>query len=70
MVSRSRAVGAIIFRIAYGYHLAEGPQKDPFLEMAETASENFASSTKPAAFLVDIVPARESAFFLPHRFSQ
>ncbi|KAJ6598670.1 cytochrome P450 [Mycena sp. CBHHK59/15] len=52
-----RAVGAIIFRIAYGYHLCEGPRKDPFLDMAETASKNFSNSTKPAAFLVDVIPA-------------
>ncbi|KAJ7477304.1 cytochrome P450 [Mycena galericulata] len=52
-----RTVGAIIFRIAYGYHVCVGPRKDLFLDLSETASRNFADTTKPAAFMVDIVPA-------------
>ncbi|KAF7345741.1 Cytochrome p450 [Mycena venus] len=51
-----RATGAITLRIAYGYHLRDGPEHDPFLEMFETAGNNFFNSTTPAAFLVDIIP--------------
>ncbi|KAJ7200297.1 cytochrome P450 [Mycena pura] len=52
-----RTMGAITLRISHGYHILDQPRQDPFLEMVETAGKNFASSTKPAAFLVDIVPA-------------
>ncbi|KAJ7123429.1 cytochrome P450 [Mycena epipterygia] len=52
-----RTTGAISLRIAYGYHTLDGPEKDPQLSMFETAANNFSNSTKPAAFLVDIIPA-------------
>ncbi|KAJ6586031.1 cytochrome P450 [Mycena capillaripes] len=52
-----RATGAISIRIAYGYKLRDGPARDPFLEMFETAGRNFVNSSTPAAFLVDIIPA-------------
>ncbi|KAF7378499.1 Cytochrome p450 [Mycena sanguinolenta] len=51
-----RSLGAITLRIAYGYHLREGPDKDPFLQEFETAGHNFVKSTTPGAFLVDIIP--------------
>ncbi|KAJ7616525.1 cytochrome P450 [Roridomyces roridus] len=47
---------AITLKIAYGYHVPDAPQQDPFLEMFETAGRNFAQSMKPAAFIVDLVP--------------
>ncbi|KAJ7607078.1 cytochrome P450 [Mycena polygramma] len=46
----------IMLRIAYGYQLHPGPEPDPFLKMLETAGDNFARSSAPAAFLVDIIP--------------
>ncbi|KAJ7133337.1 cytochrome P450 [Mycena epipterygia] len=52
-----RTTGAITLRIAYGYHTLDGPEKDPQMSMFETAANNFSASTKPAAFLVDIIPA-------------
>ncbi|KAJ6552768.1 cytochrome P450 [Mycena capillaripes] len=51
----ARAMGAITLRIAYGYHAVDGP--DPYIKMFETTGHNFAAATRPAAFLVDIVPA-------------
>ncbi|KAJ7812775.1 cytochrome P450, partial [Mycena olivaceomarginata] len=45
-----------IRRIAYGYHLREGPEQDPFLEMFATAGSNFSHSTAPGAFPVDVLP--------------
>ncbi|KAJ7722449.1 cytochrome P450 [Mycena maculata] len=60
-----RTTGGITLRIAYGYHVVDGPQQDPFLELFETAGYNFASATKPAAFLVDIIPALR---YLPEGF--
>ncbi|KAJ7184629.1 cytochrome P450 [Mycena filopes] len=53
----SRLTGGITLRIAYGYHLQDGPGTDPYLKMFETAAENFMHATTPAAFLVDIIPA-------------
>ncbi|KAJ6612835.1 cytochrome P450 [Mycena sp. CBHHK59/15] len=52
-----RSTGAIVLRIAYGYHILDGPGKDPYIDLFDTAAENFTNSTKPAAFLVDIIPA-------------
>ncbi|KAF7327113.1 Cytochrome P450 [Mycena kentingensis (nom. inval.)] len=50
-----RAMGAITLRIAYGYHVAvDGP--DPIHAMFEQAGENFAASTRPMAYFVDIFP--------------
>ncbi|KAJ7930131.1 cytochrome P450 [Mycena leptocephala] len=51
-----RTTAAIILRIAYGYHLQDGPEPDPYLRMFETIGKNFSKSTTPAAFLVDLIP--------------
>ncbi|KAJ6491945.1 cytochrome P450 [Mycena sanguinolenta] len=51
-----RMTGGISLRIAYGYHLQEGPERDPLLQMFETTGHNFSQSTAPGAFLVDIIP--------------
>jgi hypothetical protein len=53
-----RTTGAISLRI--GYHIRDGPEQDPYIEMFEIAVNNFAKSTTPAAFFVDIIPARKS----------
>jgi hypothetical protein len=50
------ATGAITIRIAYGYHLRDGPDRDPLLKMFETGGNNFFISSTPAAFLADIIP--------------
>ncbi|KAJ7923834.1 cytochrome P450 [Mycena leptocephala] len=52
-----RTTGAITLRIAYGYHLRDGPGPDPFLQMFQTTANNFMVSTTPGAFLVDLIPA-------------
>ncbi|KAJ7870927.1 cytochrome P450 [Mycena olivaceomarginata] len=46
--------GLLALRIAYGYHLRDGPDRDPLLEMFETGG--FFISNTPAAFLADIIP--------------
>jgi hypothetical protein len=51
-----RTTGAIVFRIAYGYRLAEG--KDPFLETFDLRANIFTRSTQPAAFLINFLPVR------------
>ncbi|KAJ6477966.1 cytochrome P450, partial [Mycena vulgaris] len=51
----ARTTGAITLQIAYGYHILE--TDDPYIKMFETAQDNFAISTAPAAFMVDIIPA-------------
>ncbi|KAJ7923835.1 cytochrome P450 [Mycena leptocephala] len=51
-----RTTAAVTLRIAYGYHLGDGPESDPFLKMFETTGNNFMMSTTPGAFLVDIIP--------------
>ncbi|KAF7334628.1 Cytochrome P450 [Mycena venus] len=51
-----RTTAGITLRIAYGYHLRERPERDPLLEMYETAGQNFSQLTAPGAFLVDIMP--------------
>ncbi|KAJ7350031.1 cytochrome P450 [Mycena albidolilacea] len=52
----ARATGAISLRIAFGYHLRDGPTRDPLLEMFETGGNNFMISSTPAAFVADIIP--------------
>ncbi|KAG6865993.1 hypothetical protein C0991_009665 [Blastosporella zonata] len=46
--------GAIILRISHGYEVKEN--KDPFVELADRATEQFSLSTAPGAFLVDVLP--------------
>ncbi|KIM67833.1 hypothetical protein SCLCIDRAFT_1189995 [Scleroderma citrinum Foug A] len=47
--------GAIILRISHGYHIQE--ERDPFVDLADTAVDQFSRSTAPGAFMVDIIPA-------------
>ncbi|KAF7333765.1 Cytochrome P450 [Mycena venus] len=51
-----RAAGSITLRIAYGYQPRKGPERDPFLEMFETAGNNFFLSSTSAAPLADMIP--------------
>ncbi|KII90751.1 hypothetical protein PLICRDRAFT_174122 [Plicaturopsis crispa FD-325 SS-3] len=46
--------GAIILRISHGYEVQE--HDDPFVELANHATEQFSLSTAPGAFLVDVLP--------------
>lgn len=51
----SRTAGAIILRISHGYEVKEG--NDPFVHLAEQATDQFSLSTAPGLFLVNLVPA-------------
>ncbi|KAJ3569349.1 hypothetical protein NP233_g5109 [Leucocoprinus birnbaumii] len=51
----SRAVGATVLRITYGYEAQEF--KDPFVQLADQATEQFSLATAPGGFLVDLIPA-------------
>ncbi|KAJ6627486.1 cytochrome P450 [Mycena sp. CBHHK59/15] len=50
-----KTAGAIILRISHGYEVKEN--KDPFVELAEQATEQFSLSTAPGGFMVDLIPA-------------
>ena len=54
--------GAIILRVAYGYEVKEN--NDPFIELADIATEQFSRATQPGAYLVDVIPMRK---YLVHR---
>jgi len=55
LVLRYRTAGAIILRISHGYHIQE--DRDPFVDLADTAVDQFSRSTATGAFMVDIIPA-------------
>ncbi|KAG6831860.1 hypothetical protein H0H92_006977 [Tricholoma furcatifolium] len=46
--------GAIILRISHGYEVKE--TNDPFVELADRATNQFSLSTAPGAYLVDVLP--------------
>ena len=48
--------GSIILRISYGYHAL--PCEDPFIKLANEATEQFALATSPGGFLANLVPPR------------
>ncbi|KAJ3502046.1 hypothetical protein NLJ89_g9063 [Agrocybe chaxingu] len=50
-----RTAGAIILRISHGYEVQE--DKDPFVTLADEATEQFSLSTAPGGFLVNLIPA-------------
>jgi hypothetical protein len=56
-----RSTGAIILMIAYGYAVKE--HDDPFVEVVEDAVKGFSETLEPGAYLVDVIPARQSSFF-------
>ncbi|KAG6333886.1 hypothetical protein ID866_5199 [Astraeus odoratus] len=47
--------GAIILRISHGYRIQE--DKDPLVDLADTAVDQFSRSTATGAFMVDVIPA-------------
>jgi len=57
-----RTAGAIILRISHGYTVQE--KEDPFVTLADEATEQFALSTAPGGFLVNLIPPREFSFSL------
>ncbi|KAJ7873328.1 cytochrome P450 [Mycena olivaceomarginata] len=50
-----KTAGAIILRISHGYEVKE--TNDPFVHLAEQATEQFSLSTAPGGFMVDMIPA-------------
>ncbi|KAJ7477078.1 cytochrome P450 [Mycena galericulata] len=50
-----KTAGAIILRISHGYPVKEN--NDPFVHLAEQATEQFSLSTAPGGFMVDLIPA-------------
>ncbi|KAH9474438.1 Cytochrome P450 monooxygenase 208 [Psilocybe cubensis] len=50
-----KTAGAIILRISHGYEVKE--KEDPFVTLADSATEQFSLSTAPGVFLVNLVPA-------------
>ncbi|KAJ7755646.1 cytochrome P450 [Mycena maculata] len=50
-----KTAGAIILRISHGYEVKEN--NDPFVQLAEQATEQFSLSTAPGGFMVDLIPA-------------
>ncbi|EAU84017.2 cytochrome P450 [Coprinopsis cinerea okayama7 len=46
--------GAIILRISHGYRVKE--HQDPFVAVAEEATEQFSLATAPGGFLVNLIP--------------
>ncbi|KAG6873914.1 hypothetical protein C0995_009694 [Termitomyces sp. Mi166 len=46
--------GAIITRIAYGYHVKEN--NDPFVELANKVMDQFSAATTPGGYIVDVLP--------------
>lgn len=51
--------------IARGYSVKE--HKDPFVDVVEAVVKGFSESLEPAAYLVGVVPPRESSFRLRWR---
>ena len=45
----------MILRITHGYEVKE--TNDPFVELADKATEQFSLATAPGGFLVDLLPA-------------
>lgn len=52
--SLRRMAGGIILRISHGYTIQE--KNDPFVTLADEATEQFSLSTAPGGFLVNLVP--------------
>lgn len=52
-----RTAGAIILRISHGYEVKEN--EDPFVTLADIATEQFSLSTAPGGFLVNLIPPCE-----------
>ncbi|KAJ3560510.1 hypothetical protein NP233_g10793 [Leucocoprinus birnbaumii] len=50
-----KTAGAIILRISHGYEVKE--TDDPFVTLADEATEQFSLSTAPGGFLVNLIPA-------------
>lgn len=50
-----KSTGAIVLRISHGYEIQE--ESDPFIQLADEATEQFSACSTAGAFLVDVLPA-------------
>ncbi|KAF8909685.1 cytochrome P450 [Gymnopilus junonius] len=50
-----KTAGAVILRISHGYEVKE--KDDPFVTLADLATEQFSLSTAPGGFLVNLIPS-------------
>ncbi|TEB35555.1 cytochrome P450 [Coprinellus micaceus] len=50
-----RSVGAVVLKVSYGYEVKDN--HDPFITLADKATEQFSLATAPGGFLVDLIPA-------------
>jgi hypothetical protein len=62
----SRTAGSVILRISHGYEVQEGV--DPFVELADQATDQFSLATAPGGFLVDLIPACKTKLTARRRF--
>lgn len=51
-----RNAGAVILMMTYGYNIMD--HNDPFIDIVDKATEQFAVASTPGAFLVDTLPFR------------
>lgn len=54
-----REAGAVILKLSYGYTV-EPHGRDPLVDLADKAMEDFASVITPGAWIVNFVPMRET----------
>lgn len=52
--------GAVILKITYGYNI-EPHGEDPLVSLADLALQQFSNAIVPGAWMVDMIPARQSA---------
>ena len=54
-----REAGSVILKLSYGYTV-EPHGRDPLVDLADKAMEDFASVVTPGAWIVNFVPIRET----------
>lgn len=54
-----REAGAVILKLSYGYTV-EPHGRDPLVDLADKAMEDFVSVVTPGAWIVNFVPMRET----------
>ena len=54
LIHAVRTAGAISLKLSHGYEVREGA--DPIVDLVDTATEQFAETTTPGRYLVDVFP--------------
>lgn len=62
-LERNREAGSVILKIAYGY-TTEAHGRDPLVELAGQAMDQFARAAVPGTWLVDMLPFRMIPVFV------